>query len=111
ADKGSEHHVALTQQGTSNLPPRLREAAKNSGGRLHLLDRRGSLLRIAHSLRRIASDVDFIVLHVHPDDVVPTLAFGAGIDHPPIAYLNHADHVFWIGSEICDINLNIRESA
>jgi hypothetical protein len=111
ADRANEHHVVLTQQGIVKIPERISSVARNSGGSLHQLHPRGGLLRNALSLRILAMDYDFIALHINPDDVVPILAFGSSPERPPVAYLNHADHVFWIGSTICDVNLNLRESG
>ncbi len=110
-DKSSEHHVALTQQGSLASPPWLGAAARNSGGTFRHLDQSGGLLRIAGRLQRMASEADFIVLSVHPDDVVPSLAFQNAVNAPPIAHLNHADHAFWLGSQICDVVLNLRRSG
>lgn len=111
ADVDREHHIALTQQGTAPWPSQLEEAATKSGGNLFVLDNRRNLLEIARALRQIASAFDFIILHVHPSDVVPHLAWSGDVDHPPIAYLNHADHVFWLGGLLCDTNVNIREAG
>lgn len=110
-DEASEHNVVITRQGTSNVPLRLMEATKSSGGSVRLIDGWGNLRRIARVLRNMAASFDVIVLHVSPDDVVPALAFSGGTDHPPLLNINHADHVFSIGSRICDLNLNIRKSG
>lgn len=53
---------------------------------------------------------DLVVLHHCPFDVVPTVAF-AGQECPPVAVLNHADHVFWLGSSVADIVINLRTAG
>jgi hypothetical protein len=110
-DAESEHYVVITQQGLAEVPLWLRDAAMSSGGELQLLDNRRGLIRIAKKLRQAAADVDLIILHVHPSDVVPSLAFGATSNHPPIALFNHADHVFWVGATSSDVVVNCRESG
>lgn len=70
-----------------------------------------SLLERANSLRRCASSYDVVILHVHPDDVVPVLAFADPRAHPPVLLVNHADHVFWVGVSIATMILSLRESG
>jgi hypothetical protein len=49
-------------------------------------------------------------LHHSPFDVVPTVAFAIR-DCPPVAVLNHADHLFWLGSSVTDIVINLRTAG
>jgi hypothetical protein len=49
-------------------------------------------------------------VHTHPYDVVPSLAF-AGSTAIPVALLNHADHVFWIGVRSASRVLNLRSAG
>ena len=111
ADTDRQHHIVLTQQGIASVPRYLKDLTRKSASNLFVLDQRKNLFELAGTLREIASSFNFIVLHVHPHDVIPHLAWSGATDHPPIAYLNHADHVFWIGGLICDTNINIRESG
>jgi len=111
-DDKCEHHVAITQQETYPIPNELILKAKQSGGDLYVLDKDiKDILEIATDLRAISPAFDFIVLHIHPHDVIPCISWSSGHKHPPIIYLNHADHVFWIGGSLCDIVANIRESG
>lgn len=50
----------------------------------------------ARELRWIAGDADLIVCHLQPDDPVPAVAFGPGYTGPPVAVVNHADHLFLV---------------
>ncbi|WP_181705454.1 hypothetical protein [Chthonobacter rhizosphaerae] len=110
ADSASTHDVAITQQ-VEPLPPALVDAVAAAGGRIRLLDGVENLIAVARDLRRMADGADFIVLHVHPYDVVPLLAFGADQERPPTLVFNHADHVFWLGESICDCLVNFRRSG
>ena len=106
------HSVVLTRQGGRDVPRALRDAVQSAGGRIHILDRRpGGLLSRAHRLRVLASAVDHIVLHIHPYDVVPILAFSGKGGGPPVTLLNHADHMFWLGISVADQVAHIRESG
>ena len=72
---------------------------------------KNNILDIASNLRAIAKAwPDYIILHTHPDDVIPLLAF-SDFEGPPILLFNHADHVFWLGSKISDSILNIRKEG
>ena len=67
------------------------------------------LLEKASRLRAFARALaDIVVLHQNPDDVVPVVAFAAE-GGPPVVIMNHADHVFWLGTSVADVVANIRE--
>lgn len=108
-DPGSRHSLLLINQGDV-LPPQLvLDAVYQSGGDCVVLPPRAPRVIKAKWLREIAkSSVDFVVLHHHPYDVVPIVAF-ATEECCPVAVLNHADHVFWVGPSIADLVICIRE--
>ncbi len=105
------HVVVVTSQGTEPVPEWLRTAARQGGGALIVLNRRYSFLQRAMALRQLADSwADDVVLHVHPDDSasVSTLA------QPrrwKAYFLNHADHVFSLGTHLCDVVLDLRWSG
>jgi glycosyltransferase involved in cell wall biosynthesis len=110
-DPSSCHSLAILDQQTEELPNWLREAVEESGGKMVIFPPRRGLLTKAVWLRRLVqSNVDTVVLHQHPRDVVPVVAL-ATKDCPPVALLNHADHVFWLGGSVADTIINIRESG
>lgn len=111
-DSGRCHSVALTHQPRNTVPDPLAEAIAGSGGRLHLLNQRmGTIEARAKRLRAIASGADLVVLHIGNRDVVPLLAFADKADCPPVLYLDHADHLFWLGRSISDLVVCLRESG
>ncbi|MEM3860564.1 MAG: hypothetical protein QW478_14405, partial [Candidatus Micrarchaeaceae archaeon] len=78
---------------------------------ISLLAKSSNILHRAAILRKITEEyADYVILHTHPDDVVPILAFSK-TETIPVLFFNHADHVFWLGSSISDSILNIRYSA
>jgi hypothetical protein len=103
--------VLLTGQQGVPVPQQLQDAVAASGGQIITLGETSSNLVVrAAELRRIAeSGVETLVLHVHPYDVVPSIA----LTNVParIVFLNHADHVFWIGGAIADVVADIRPAG
>jgi hypothetical protein len=112
-DPGRSHSLVLTGQPRNvPVPPRLLEAVEASGGQVVNLSAPAPALERAAALRRIASGHDAAVMHVHPFDVLPALAFAApGPDRPPVVWVNHVDQGFWLGTAVADLVLNVRGSV
>jgi hypothetical protein len=103
--------VVLTGQQGIPVPHQLTDAVAASGGHIISLGKTSSNLLVrAAELRHIAeSGADTIVLHVHPYDIVPSIGLA---DVPAkIVFLNHADHVFWVGGAIADVVADIRPAG
>jgi hypothetical protein len=111
ADRGRRHCVVLTcHKIPGPLPPRLLAATQATGGWMQALDWRHALpLERAGQLRALAADFDLVVLHAHSFDPVPAIAFARG--GPPIVFLNHNGHSFWIGREVADVVACLRPSS
>jgi glycosyltransferase involved in cell wall biosynthesis len=117
SDHDRSHSVVLTSQrefrpDKYQAPPaELVDAADRGGGQLfELTDGSEGVLKRAQALRDIAVDFDVVVLHIHPWDAVPAIALH-GVDRPTVIFMNHADHVFWIGVSVSDIVAHIREES
>jgi glycosyltransferase involved in cell wall biosynthesis len=112
-DSERSHSLALTRQPPKQeIPVTLRNVVSNRGGKIYRLNTTiGSVISWAKQLRKIASTVDVVILHVYNHDVIPILAFANKKDSPPIVYINHADHTFWLGVSISDVVANLRESG
>ena len=112
ADRGRKSSVVLTGQGLATIPRQLSESVAAAGGSLSdLSSNRGGLLVRAAALRALMANADIVVLHVHPYDTLPILAMAAWVDRPPVLFMNHADHVFWVGATVSDVVVNIRGSS
>jgi len=111
ADRGRRHCVVLTRhRAPGPLPPPLLAATQATGGWVRALDWRHELsLERAGQLRALAAEFDLVVLHAHPFDTVPAIAFASG--GPPIVLLNHAGFFFWIGREVADVVACLRPSS
>lgn len=104
------HSVALTDQGRLPVPPALLEAVAARGGTVLRVDHARLLARAA-ALRAAARAADHVVLHVHPFDVTPLLAFAPLAHRPRIIGMNHADHLFWAGASLVDRLIHFRASG
>ena len=108
-DPVSCHSLLIVRQGGAKVPSWLLETVQRSGGNLVVLPMGVPLSAKARWLQEIArSSADLVVLHHYSHDVVPILAFAVG-GGPPVAVLNHADHLFWLGSTVADSVINQRE--
>lgn len=110
-DDQRHHRVLLTRQGSTPLPTKLSEKLRVPDELASLDQGRGGLLQRAARLRAAARSADVVLLHVHPYDVVPSLAFSGQRDLPPVVMVNHSDHAFWIGTRASDVVLNLRDSG
>lgn len=104
--------VVLTEQGWQPIPTPLLAATGAAGGVVVDLGARpGSLIERARRLRVALASADIIVLHVHPFEVVALLALAEWPDRPPVVFMNHADHVFWLGSTTSDAVAHFRQTG
>jgi hypothetical protein len=111
-DAERAHSVALTNQGCLPVPEPMKEAVRATGTVIHMLDQRASgVVARAKALRQIAESADQVVLHIHPNDVVPIIAFAGKLNSPRVILFNHADHVFWVGTGVSDIVACYRDSG
>lgn len=102
------HSLVLLDQRQNNVRPELIAGVAESGGKLILLPAVSTLIDQARRLRSVAqSGYDCVILHHHPYDVVPLAAL-ATVDCPPVAVMNHADHIYWLGVSIADIVIDFR---
>lgn len=106
--KDQIHSVAILNQGHTIIPDFLNKAVLQSGGEIITL-KQDTPLNVALELRRLASNYQFVVLHIHMHDVVPMLAFGTKEFIRPVMLFNHADHIFWLGGSIVDLLINFRK--
>lgn len=91
------------------LPGDLTSSIMASGGKYQPLALFSSdLLTRSFLLRHLSRNwADVVVLHVHPSDAIPIVAFGVS-EGPPVIFLNHADHAFWLGASVADVVANLR---
>lgn len=107
-DPASTHSLYLTGQADLPMRDELRTILQAQQGGLVIASDGWSDLVNALQLRRCAQQwADCVILHHSPNDVIPVVAL-ASDDLPAVAILNHADHIFWLGSSVADAILNLR---
>lgn len=83
----------------SQIEDWLKNTLFSINGKLILLQSK-NILEKAKELFEKAKDYERIILHIHPDDIIPILAFSNSEIISKIYFYNHADHVFWLGITI-----------
>ncbi|OOM74054.1 hypothetical protein CLPUN_41940 [Clostridium puniceum] len=111
SDPDSIHSLVTTWQ-IKSTPQWLLDEIKNSGGWISSLEAvSDKYVERAAKLRKLAYEwADIVVLHMHMMDPIPVIAFGID-DGPPIIYMNHGDHLFWLGASIADLVIDLRPSG
>ena len=102
------HSVICLNQQEFEIPDRLKKAVEDKKGKLFILEC-SNLKDRALKLRKIASDFEYIILHIHMEDSTALVAFGTETFKRPVIFFNHADHMFWLGKSIIDILAVLRE--
>jgi hypothetical protein len=105
-------HSLVTTAQRDQLPADIMSSIVAAGGWYEsLAAKSGDLLNRSLLLRMLGRNwADLIVLHVHPSDALPVVAFGVD-GGPPVIFFNHADHAFWIGGSVADVTADIRPSG
>jgi hypothetical protein len=107
-DKDNSHDVFVSKQ-NSIVPDFFRNTVKSIDGKIYQFNDELPFVERIRALNEVGEGYDLIVLHHHPDDIIPVIAFS--IDGAaPVAILNHGDHKYWVGSSICDILIEIRDN-
>ena len=110
-DPTSNHWLILTRQKEGASPGWLSAIVRASGGAVISLADTMTIIQKAYELRQISlQGFQSVILHTHPDDVVPLVAF-APPTGPSVGCYNHADHVFWLGASIADVMIHFRDSG
>jgi hypothetical protein len=111
SDTDSTHSLVATWQ-LRSTPGWLINEIENSGGWVVSLETvSDKLCERAAKLRKLAYEwADVVVLHMHMMDPIPVMAFGVE-GGPPVIYMNHGDHLFWLGASIADLVADLRPSG
>ena len=101
-DSERHHRVCITRQRGAPPPDKIRAPLSSDADLIRLDTERGGLIERAARLRALGCRVRRRVLHLHPYDVVPVIAFSGAEGLPPVIYVDHCDHVFWLGTSISE---------
>lgn len=106
-DPQNNHSCIVTDQSVDEFPSEFRRTLRKNRGEMAILNIDHTLLRRAAVLRETSRQFDIVILHIHPNDVIPLTAY-ADATSPPVGLMNHADHVFWLGGSVADVVINLR---
>lgn len=110
-DHEVRHRVCITRQRGVAPPEKILAPLRAPSDLIRLDTRRGGLVQRAARLRALAAEADVVVLHLHPYDVVPAIAFAEARDLPPVVFVDHCDHVFWLGTGAARVFMHMRDSG
>lgn len=101
-----QHSVLISMQTDDPLPAWLGQSARKTGGEIIELPPGLSWLQAAAEIRSRSLEFDAVILHIHPNDPLPNLAF---FDQPrPVLFFKHADHVFSLGFDVSRVIADVR---
>jgi hypothetical protein len=106
-DTNTTPGIVLIHQ-TEPCPKFFEEIVAKAGGQIISLPISEPMMVRAAMLREISKQFDRVVLHTHPNDPVPVVAFAAA-GGPPVVMFNHAHFSFCLGSTVSDAIINTME--
>jgi glycosyltransferase involved in cell wall biosynthesis len=110
ADSAARAHCLVLMGQHVPVPDGLAQAVRRSGGHIIEPPSCTSALHKARWLRSIArANAQVVVLHAGVSDTTTLAAFAAA-GGPPVVLVNHAAHIYWVGSSIVDLVANCRGS-
>lgn len=102
--RGANAILILTGQKEAEIPERVSQL--NCFNKIICFKQESRVDKIS-AIRNIIKGAKRIYNLQHPDDIIPSIALNLK-ERPYVIYVNHADHVFWVGASFCDCILNIR---
>lgn len=108
APNSQTHSVVFLNPNKDNLSL-LKNNTKEKNGECIYFEKSLSIEQKALKLRELALNYEYVILHTHMEDVIPSIAFGTPKFTRPVLLYNHASHMFWIGKSIADLVLDIKK--
>ncbi len=101
--------LALTRHRAEVPAPLARALAARGGVAVPVLGH--DLIDRGRALGRLVDAHDLVVLHIHPMEVAASIALADRRGRPPVLFVNHADHCFWLAPRVPDVVLSSRPAA
>lgn len=110
-DDHFQHHLLISDQGETPIRQSLIDLIKLKGGKVLFLQK-GNINEQTKELQQFLSEnAAKIMLHIHPHDILPSIALQNKPKNLEVYFFNHADHLFSYGCDVADTIINIREEA
>lgn len=106
-----KHSLVTTWNNAQQIPQKLCTNIIEKEGMIYKLQDEMGDIEKGLELRKIAMQYEYIILHVHMNDIIPLIAFGTEEFTRPIIFFNHADHLFWVGISIADIVADLKNNG
>lgn len=110
-DKSRKHHLLVLDQQQVTPRKTLEELIWRQDGKVHRIQSGDFIERGKELLEFVTRYAGIIMLHQHPDDLLPSLTLPVLNESYRILFFNHADHCFSLGLETADEVINIRQEA
>ncbi len=107
-DKENIHNVIVTRQESNKVPEVIIKEFGLDSSIFHLLEPENTFLQKAAELRKRSYKYDMVIMHVHPEDIIPVIAYSCK-NIPPVAMMNVGDHQAWVGASVCDLLIQFRD--
>jgi len=107
----SRRHSLVVTSPYETIPDWLVAAVRSASGTVTQLLSESDLTARVESLRAISAAHDITLLSTHPFDCLPLMAFGGRTDRPPVAFIDHRDHVFWVGRQAADLVVHLGDAG
>jgi len=108
SDQENTHNVIVTRQENNKAPEIIIKEFGLDVSIFHVLKRDSTFLQKAAELRERSYQYDMIIMHLHPEDIIPVIAYSCK-NIPPIAVMNVGDHQAWVGASVCDLLVQFRD--
>ena len=104
--KNYKHNIIFTQEASEKYDhiKSIFPIAK-----IKFLDQKNSEIQKAINLKNYCKQYETLFIFQNPEDCVPSIALSSRNQKQSVYYFNHADHAFWLGADICDYTVEIRE--
>ena len=106
APLNQKHSVVFLKKLKKELS-QLKTNVEEKNGAYICLDKVPGLKDKALELRKLALGYQYVICHTNMEDPTATVAFGTEEFTRPVAFYNHASHLFWIGKSMADVVLDI----
>ncbi|KQT22960.1 hypothetical protein ASG22_14535 [Chryseobacterium sp. Leaf405] len=109
-DDFSKHYLLSTRQDLDSISEIAKVYNFVIDGNVFTYDKKLTPIVKAQKIANTLSENNFsrIILHIHPNDAIPSMVFSSEKIKSPVFFLNHAEHTFWLGAPIIDFLLQIR---
>lgn len=105
------HHLIVTNQGDATPRKSLLDLIEAKGGIVHFLKNDHFENQLNEFREFVFSNASKVMLHIHPHDILPSIALQNKPKELEVFFFNHADHLFSFGCDVSDTIINIREEA